>query len=201
VRSRATKSAQECESPSKAAEGSNQRTIQRTDKPDAVHNWRPVTLWPPPISIYHPVFAQFTHDVSADPNSVSFTSLELDDGFDIVGKFVQFYRIELHKQQNIGQTRLFLEAESSLLKSSQFMRGPGKVFSPNGYRMSHIPALGVRMPSEIIKLKSEIGEGGSDAVAQVECDYVCLHSSDVVSPLTMAVILCYLFYSQSLTLH
>jgi len=181
VRDQAVKSALNREGPSAAAEALYQRAIQRPGNPDAVYNWRPLSLWPPPISIYHPLFAQFAGDVSADPNSLSFSSSELDEALGIIQTLLDIYPQESLRRQKIGATPLFFKDGKTLLTPTTFMRDETRFFSPDGHRTSHIPALDIVMPCEITEINNEIGEARSDSMTQAECDYVCLHSSDDVS--------------------
>ena len=163
--------------------------IQSPEQPDAVHNWRPGTLSPPPISIYHPVFAQFTRELSADPNSVSFTGSEYDDAMDVMAILLEFYYNENYKRESIGKTCLFWEKGNSLLRVTRFPRGGGGFIELDGHRLSHVPALNLQIPSEIIAVKNEMGDGGADGLAIAERDYVCLHTSDEVSSSDVTVII------------
>ena len=103
-------------------------------------------------------------------------------------KFLKFYPSEFHKRESIGYTPLFFEAESSLLMPDFFVPGLEQTLPSDSYRRSRISALGVAMPSEIIEVKNEIGEGGLEAIVQAERDYVWLHSSDKVSSSHVTVI-------------
>ena len=125
------------------------------------------------------MFFQFTRNLS-NPNLNSLTSSALGGALEIIVSFLQFYPSGREKRDAIGRTCLFFEGKSSLLTPTEFSRGSGKTFSPDGHRKSRTP-FGIAIPSELIELKNEIGEGGSDAVAQVQRDYACLHSSDEAS--------------------
>jgi hypothetical protein len=134
------------------------------------------------------VFVQFKHNLS-NPDSNSLTPSALGGALEIIQSFLEFYPSKRTKRDAIGRTCLFFEEQSSLLTPTEFSRGTGKTFSPDGHRKSRTP-FGIAIPSELIELKNEIGEGGSDAAAQVQRDYACLHSSDQVSSsnINMAVI-------------
>lgn len=147
-----------------------------------------MTLCPPPISIYHPVFAQFTRELSADPNSVSFTESEYSEGLDLMEKSLEFYDSELERQSIIGKTWLFRENGNTLLRGTNFKRPRGTNIQPDGHRMSFVSALNCTVPSEVIEVKNEMGDGGADVLAQAERDYVCLYASDEVSSSHVTVI-------------
>ena len=100
------------------------------------------------------------HELSANPNSVSFTPSEYNNGLDVMEKFLQFYCTALKKWKSISKTHLFFEEGKTHLIPSTFMRGPDNTFTPNGHRMSYVSALQVAMLSEIIELRNEIGDGG-----------------------------------------
>ena len=169
VRSLTIKTAQDRGPPPKIADASVQKVIQRPGEPNAVHNWRPVALSLPPISIYHPVFFQFARNLS-NPNSNPLTPSALGGALNIIQSFLQLYPSEHAKRDAIGRTCLFFKDESSLLTPTEFSRGSVKTFSPDGRLKSRTP-FGIAIPSELIEVKNEIGEGGSDAVALVQRDY------------------------------
>ena len=111
------------------------------------------------------MFFQFTRNLS-NPNSNPLTPSALGGALNIIQSFLQLYPPEHAKRDAIGRTCLFFEDESSLLTPTEFSRGSGKTFSPDGRRKSRTP-FGIAIPSELIGVKNEIGEGGSDAVALV----------------------------------
>jgi hypothetical protein len=172
-----------------------QRNIQHSENPDAVYNWCPITLSPPPISIYHPVFAQFVREIS-NPGPSPLSSSELDDALTLIINFLDFYSDEPFRLRGIGQTRLFNENGVPLVQPTKFLRDSGKTFEPNGHRKSFVTTLHTAIPSEIIEVKNEIGEGLSDSITQAERDYVCMHSSPEVSSSDITLVL---FTAQSLT--
>jgi hypothetical protein len=53
---------------------------------------------------------------------------------------------------------------------------------PSGHTTVHCPNLsvGTFVLSSASEVKNEVGEGGSDPIAQAECDYVAVVASDMV---------------------
>lgn len=167
--------------PSANAKRPSLEKFQQSTRLDAVYNYRPVTLSPLSVSIYEPVFSQFMRDVSLDPKSFEHNHEDLTVALETVSSFMELFRSEELKQRVLSGLSWLMGERGSFLAVTSFYRDTGPEFRPDGHRMSYIPALGLAVPSEIIEVKNEIGEGGSDAITQAECDYLCFHDTAIVS--------------------
>ena len=77
-------------SPSTEAVTAVRRDMQHRRRLDAVHNFRPLELSTPPITIYHPVFAQFLQLMEEEPTD--FKPEELTRAQYFVAAATDFYR-------------------------------------------------------------------------------------------------------------
>ena len=57
-------------SPFRGATTAHLYGIQYDDRPDAIHNFRPLGLSAPPVTIYHPVFARFLQRMDEEPGDL-----------------------------------------------------------------------------------------------------------------------------------
>ena len=173
------RAAQHRESPSAGATISARKQTQVRSKVDAVYNYRPLELAPPPIAIYHPVFTNFRRTL-AELEDSELTPDELDHA----RKFVEA-AVDLHVTQDQRIMALhpimydaihpdFLR-EITIKLDNRNIRPDGHVVSakaPNGYE----PVVAFE------EAKVEPGAGNSDPIARCECDFVAVVSSDVVRP-------------------
>ena len=162
-------------SPSAGASLAQRILTQKDTRADAVYNHRPAELMPPPITIYHPVFAKFLQLMAEPPDP---THEELGQAHEFVFLASAYYRYEAERVEKLSHTmntavhRDILGTRVLSYTSSRPTSG-GFVFSgstPNGF--STVAA--------ILEAKAEIGEGGNDPIAQAECAYVAVYSSDEV---------------------
>ena len=76
-------------SPFRGATTAHLYDIQYDDRPDAIHNFRPLGLSAPPVTIYHPVFARFLQRMDKEPGDLR--PEELDRARDFVTAATDFY--------------------------------------------------------------------------------------------------------------
>ena len=105
---------------------------------------------PPPITIYHPVYAKFIQ-MMAEPQE--FTHEELDSAQKFVTQAAAYYKSEDEQKTETSEM--------------------GSVVNSKVRDGFHTVAA-------ITEVKAEIGEGGCDPIAQAECAYVAIYSSDEV---------------------
>ncbi|KAH9947831.1 hypothetical protein B0H21DRAFT_806645 [Amylocystis lapponica] len=130
--------------PSTGAHTADRIVTQNPTRVDAVYNYRPIDLAPPPITLYHPVFAKFLQ-LMAEPQI--FSDEELNNAQSFITLAVAYYKEEARLEPD------------GLVSSAD---------TPDGF--STITA--------IHEVKLEIGDGGSDPIAQGECVYVAIYSSN-----------------------
>lgn len=128
-------------SPSVGGTAQERRTTQTNSQLDAVYNYHPLGLSPPPVTIYPPVSAKFLHMMAQQPTP---ERLELARLF--VSQAVKYYSTEGDRMLNLSSAmgesvcRNILQ-EDSLNNSGSLIPG-GVVYSataPNGF--DTVPAI------------------------------------------------------------
>ncbi|KAF9476230.1 hypothetical protein BDN70DRAFT_897494 [Pholiota conissans] len=183
-----TKGAQNRQSPSSGAKLDSLKTTQNVSRPDAIYNSRPLTLQPPPISIYHPVFAKFTQLMATPYTNMDFSYEELEQAIKFIASSLPFYEDEKSRQDSILG---LASVASGILTSSAFNLKSG-MFSPDGVCSVECPVFTEKYQSTqavmgIQVLESEVGTGGCDPAAQAECAYVAICSSDEVASVLILI--------------
>lgn len=158
--------------PSSAAKVSALRSIQKPSRVNAVYNCRPLDLYGPPIQIYHPVFASFIRD-SLDTRA-ELTPDILDTALHLINSSLWFYKDELRRRAALVKLRFW-----GSMSTIEFDIGKTAI-CPNGVLTVEHPK-GNKMVVEIVELKNEIGEGGSDPIMQAERSYASIVCSPNVS--------------------
>ncbi|KAH9948020.1 hypothetical protein B0H21DRAFT_735808 [Amylocystis lapponica] len=150
-------------SPSTGAHTADRIVTQNPTRVDAVYNYRPIDLAPPPITLYHPVFAKFLQ-LMAEPQE--FTKEELIRAHSFVTLAVAYYRDEATRRET-----LYCDMSTAIHESIL-------VLGPDGVVSSEETLDGFSPVTAIHEVKLEIGDGGCDPLAQGECDYVAIYSSN-----------------------
>lgn len=164
------------ETPSAGAKLQQRIITQGSDKEvsgrrDRWYNSRPVTLRGPPIFIYEKAFSRFLSDMRNHKPSPT----ELDTVHDFLVKVLALYETEKLRMDDMK------DYMSSLMGLNQIEQvfGYNVSFKPDGARTlakgSHLPPF-----PGVYELQNEVGEGGSDPVAQTERVYTAVYSSDKV---------------------
>ena len=156
-------------SPSTSAITAARLDIQHGRRPDAVHNFRPLELSTPPVTIYHPVFARFRRLMAQEPTDLGPEELFRAQCF--VTAANKFYKSE---EMRIQETFRWLHAD--ILTKETFEFSSQKV-TPDGTVCVAKTHDDFDTVSVIIEVKNEIGDGGCDPLAQAECDYVAIYSA------------------------
>lgn len=139
---------------------------QTLAKPDTIYNHRPIELSPPPITIYHPVFAEFIHLMDTPTSSFSFTAEELDAASKFVEVSAAFYPDKSARQYALQKVRPvrpnFWQTTEVILDPSTT---PATVIRPDGLISAKCKLLPgtPRARVSINEVKNGAGEGGSDS--------------------------------------
>lgn len=168
------------DSPSAGAKLNVLQVTQRKTRPDAVYNWRPMSLQPPPISVYHPTFAKFTRLMSMQLEDEEFSHDELQSAFEFIISSLEFYTNEETRQMCLKGIQ---SIDRNILQQTRIFLTSGNL-TPDGYSQSPTPVFppGSRMAYKAFQhLKAEVGTGSCDPMAQAECAFLAVYSSDEVS--------------------
>ncbi|KIP01592.1 hypothetical protein PHLGIDRAFT_131192 [Phlebiopsis gigantea 11061_1 CR5-6] len=155
-------------SPSQDATTRELRSTQSWSRPDALYNWRPFELSPPPIQIYSPVFAKFTRAMAAEAPDDS-TAAELDGALNVIQTSTAIYADQVDRLVNLAPAfeGLPMFLGSPVLYFRTKMEPDGAVFLSEGSETL----------VAIVQLKNEIGAGDCDPLTQAECTYVNMVTS------------------------
>ncbi|KZT68353.1 hypothetical protein DAEQUDRAFT_766353 [Daedalea quercina L-15889] len=156
------------------------RTATQVKRKDAVYNYRPLDLAPPPITIYHTVFAKFLRMMN---EPCAFTHEELDHAQKFVTQAVTYYSKE--------DKRIIHSSEMALAVHPQILSSMSPSFTssrlePDGVVRSAMLHNDLYTVPALAEVKVEVGEGGCEPLAQAECAYVAIYSSDEARPVRQA---------------
>lgn len=151
---------------------------QKKEKPDAIYNGWLITLTALLIAIYHPIFATFQKKMTTPLNDFKFNSDDLCQVHKFVINSLAFYQNVDFYKKNLND---FWLVHDDILKST-ILRNRYS-FTPDGNtwtscKLSKGPALCA--VTSFTKVRNGIGEGGSNPIHQVQCDYVAYYSAEVV---------------------
>ncbi|KAF9779195.1 hypothetical protein BJ322DRAFT_1113551 [Thelephora terrestris] len=147
--------AQKRESPSTGA-SLTQRTLTQNDgRADAVYNYRPAELTPPPITIYHPVFAKFLQLMAEPPDP---THEELGRAHEFVCLASAYYRDEAERVGKLSRS-INAAVHDGILGTHPLSYTSSKL-APGGVVFSGKTPSGFLTIAAILVLeaKAEIGE-------------------------------------------
>lgn len=174
------------------------KQLQLPSTPDAIRNSRPLELTAPSIAIFHPAFAQFVTDMDEPTENLipspsaditkCFTSDELDNAAMLVDCAAPIYQNEDVRHGEYAKiAHLENLAQNIVITLNKF----GKHIKPDMHDkvgcalLKHVHAY-----FELLEIKNEVGEGGSDAAHQVERDFAAICASDYVSLIRFCVRRC-----------
>lgn len=177
-------------SPSSGARISELMKTQTPTRLDAIYNYRPLDLAPPPIIIYHPAFARFARAMShpLDPDN-PYTRKEVQTAREFIQLSSKLYGDDVSRQ------RAITDALSDAVGGGILDRAPldysSGSFEPDGVIHMDTSFEGFIPVVAITQVKNEIGTGGCDPLAQAECAYVAVYTSrEVYAPLLRLTIVC-----------
>ena len=148
--------------------------------PDAIYNGRPLELTAPPLEIYHPIFATFRRKMSQPIKDLEFTATELEQVYKFITKSLAFYDNEDARRDQLYGFRNLIHDYCFL--SLSIPSGSGRKFITDGVGLvtcSNFPG-NPQAATFFTELKNGIGEGGSDPIAQLQCDYTAYYSAVLV---------------------
>ncbi|KAL6299794.1 hypothetical protein BKA93DRAFT_805191 [Sparassis latifolia] len=149
--------------PSTGARASEFRNLQ-ADSETRIKNGRPLDCTGPPISIYHPVFAEFL-DYAADPSTIPSTNI-LKATHEIFQFSSEFYADELVRQNKINE--LFC----GLLGMSVHPMSPGDGSCNDGAVVTFCSLFSKNALCAIMEYKNEMGLSGTDTAVQGALGFV-----------------------------
>jgi len=172
ARSKTLDAARHRVSPSAGAKNSTLVATQTTKKPEAILNGRPFSLTGPPISIYHPVFANFVKRMKAPMSTFRFTPAELKSTRDFVVDSLGYY-----PNQTWRVARLDLDILRFVVTPTEFR--------PDGMILAECRKLDPREihygPVAITEVENGVGEGECDPTELAQADYVAFVAHNEVS--------------------
>jgi hypothetical protein len=148
---------------------------QCRDREDVIYNHRPHFLTGPPIQIYNPAFATFVREMSHPCSKMEFTPKELGDALEFINVSLDFYKDESFRRDKIHSLRVLGDLTSPEVKFDS------RTIKPDGTVTIYCPASKQEAIVRIVEMKNEIGEGSSDPIAQAECGFVLICSSEKVT--------------------
>ncbi|KIK52320.1 hypothetical protein GYMLUDRAFT_64339 [Collybiopsis luxurians FD-317 M1] len=173
-------------SPSTGAKSTELTTTQVKERPDAAYNYRPPELAPPPLSIYHPVFARFRREMATPTEGLDFTDKELERASLIIDVSLRHYSNELQRREALRKVFLFYQKSfwqgCSIGINDTHMDPDGAL---EYFLEFSLPILYTMLG----ELKNGGGDGGCDPSDQAQCAYIKLISSKQVCFIFLATIL------------
>jgi len=155
------------------------RDVQTINHPDAIFNHRPLELTGPPITIYHPVFSNFIRSMSVPTETLEFTDAELEKAMYLITIATEFYGHENSRKGAIHKILEGFDFDATIAYHNAQQKQ--RIFSPSAFMRTKCSLMAdVKAYPSFLEVKNEIGEGGSDPIAQAECDYVAVVTSDEV---------------------
>ena len=155
------------------------RNVQYPEREDAVYNYRPFGLAPPPITIYSPVFADFMAAMEEDFSTMSFSHQELEDAHKVVVASTAYYWNKGDRLATIRERLGSLVPQLKLLLEGQSRKYNKMEVKPDGIVALDAPWTD-NIVVTIVEAENEIGEGHSDPIARAECVYVAMYTSPEV---------------------
>ena len=147
---------------------------------DAVYNSRPYTLTGAPVQLYHPAFARFIRGISSPVDTGELPHEELDRAADFIYNSLNFFEGEADRQERLKAVKGVL----GNLSSGQ-IKVDARIIKPDGTTTVHCGSAEKDVYVRIVELKNDIGVGDSDPIAQAECGFVLICSSEMVALLLL----------------
>lgn len=168
---------------SSGAHASEMLKQQDSTRIDAVHNGRPLRVFPTCIAIYHPVFTQFANDVAAPDLPVA--QEELIPARNLIAVSSEFYKNQSDRHFSMAKILEQMLKREVLPYESTFRTGKSYC-KPGGHRrtkcLKHSGHGRIVWAFDLlVEWTLDYGEGARNPVSQAECVYVALCSTDEVS--------------------
>ncbi|KAI8996214.1 hypothetical protein BD414DRAFT_575583 [Trametes punicea] len=163
-------------SPSTEAQLSQLRVTQTRKAIDAIYNGRPLELLGVSVTIYNSAFTNFLRILR--DNELEFTPEELLGARRFVASAVEYYSNENARVFSMAET-MHIALGYPVLESSEIPLSSGTIKPDGVLKVNTGSWYGIHRPLLCIaEAKCEIGEGGSDPIAQAERYYRAFYSSN-----------------------
>ncbi|KAJ3743830.1 hypothetical protein DFH05DRAFT_1620236 [Lentinula detonsa] len=166
--------AQKRPSPSTGAKSAQLVSSQVEEHPDAAYNHRPPELAPPPLSIYHPVFARFRREMATPTESLQLTDKELRQASLLMDVSLRHYSSE--EQRREALSKVFFLDEQRFWNGMSININDTKM-EPDGVLKLDLGFGFASLYTILGELKNGGGDGGCDPSDQAQCVYIKLVSS------------------------
>ncbi|KAJ3795640.1 hypothetical protein GGU11DRAFT_214412 [Lentinula aff. detonsa] len=175
--------AQKRPSPSTGAKSAQLVSSQVEERPDAAYNHRPPELAPPPLSIYHPVFARFRREMATPTESLQLTDKELRQASLLMDVSLRHYSSE--EQRREALSKVFFLDEQRFWNGMSININDTKM-EPDGVLKLDLGFGFASLYTILGELKNGGGDGGCDPSDQAQCVYIKLVSSKQYEPVRAA---------------
>ncbi|KAJ3739658.1 hypothetical protein DFH05DRAFT_1529913 [Lentinula detonsa] len=169
--------------PSTGAQSTHLVSSQVEQRPDAAYNHRPPELAPPPLSIYHPVFARFRREMATSTESLQFSDKELGQASVLMDLSLRYYLSREERREAVGEVfevdgqRVWDGACVSV--DDMIMEVDGVLGLDLGFGTGTGSGSGT-VYTMLGEIRNGSGDGGCDPSDQVQCAYIKLVSSKQV---------------------
>lgn len=171
-------------SPSTAAKNDRMIAAQAVDDPLAIYNGRPQPLTGPPISVFHPVFAEFLSQLT-HPNPPPPSAADIRAAYNFCSTAAMYLQDESKRQEALAPHYSHFFGPRSEPRP-QTMYRKGKAFTPDGICKVNIKTTGISQPISISaslrETKLHMGAGGCDPVDQGSKAHLLQCSTPEVCP-------------------
>ncbi|KAJ3982381.1 hypothetical protein F5890DRAFT_1476180 [Lentinula detonsa] len=158
--------AQKRPSPSTGAKSAQPVSSQVEEHPDAAYNHRPPELAPPPLSIYHPVFARFRREMATPTESLQLTDKELRQASLLMDVSLRHYSSE--EQRREALSKVFFLDEQRFWNGMSININDTKM-EPDGVLKLDLGFGFASLYTILGELKNGGGDGGCDPSDQAQC--------------------------------
>ncbi len=149
---------------------------QQSGKPDMAYNYTPLTLAPPPISIYEPAFARFKDRLSQPIESFELSYEDFRKAYRIIEVSSDLFENEEERRKKLEMLNI-LDEKTFWTESRVSISG--SCIIPDG-RVTEFWETMVLIFLVICELKNSMGEGGCCPSRQVQQCYIKVVSADEV---------------------
>ncbi|KAJ3993600.1 hypothetical protein F5050DRAFT_1780547 [Lentinula boryana] len=169
--------------PSAGAKSAQLVSSQVEERPDAAYNHRPPELAPPPLSIYHPVFARFRREMATSTESLQFSDNELGQASLLMDVSLRYYSSQEDRREAVGKV---FEVDGQRVWDGACVSVNDTIMEVDGVLGLNL-GFGSRLGSGLVytmlgELKNGSGDGGCDPSDQAQCAYIKLVSSKQYQP-------------------